>query len=285
MVHCQPTTFSVGIVTHRSALSLLEKTLVSLAFAIMELRQDGFRKNIAVYILDNSEDDGYRTQLKELVASIDAQSELDVNLQFTENRGFGAAHNQIARSINSELHLVLNPDVTFSKGALVNAIKAFEIHHPDILLPKILNIENKELPLHIRAVGPQYVFLRALAPLWIRKIFSDYMEGVQQIPKDRVLPRDSRWLFSGCCMFLNRKLLDEIGGFDEKYFLYFEDYDLSLRILSRGTALVSSDFSITHYGGGASRKNWWHRFLFLKSSVRFYRKNLIANSWFWKQHV
>ena len=77
-------------------------------------------------------------------------------------------------------------------------------------------------------------------------------------------------LFSGCMMLFRTKALKEIGGFSEKFFLYFEDYDLSLKTLNHSPAIIDSEFIINHSGGGANRKGLKHWFYFIQSAIIFF---------------
>ena len=76
---------------------------------------------------------------------------------------------------------------------------------------------------------------------------------------------------SGCFMFARRDVLAEIGGFSPEYFLYFEDYDLSLRLRRRSEIAYVSRVRIVHHGGEAARKGYRHVRLFFASALRFFR--------------
>jgi GT2 family glycosyltransferase len=78
-------------------------------------------------------------------------------------------------------------------------------------------------------------------------------------------------------MFVRRKAIDATGGFDPRFFLYFEDFDWSVR-LNRvvRTAYVPS-VQVIHHGGGAARKGLRHIGYFLRSGARFFNKH----GWKW----
>ena len=67
------------------------------------------------------------------------------------------------------------------------------------------------------------------------------------------------------------------GGFDPSFFLYFEDYDWSMRLARVTTTAYVPSVRIVHYGGEAARKGWRHVESFVRSGVRFYRKH----GWKW----
>ena len=84
-------------------------------------------------------------------------------------------------------------------------------------------------------------------------------------------------MMSGCFMLVRRKALEATGGFDPRYFLYFEDFDWSVRLNRVTRSAYVPAVRAVHHGGGASRKGWWHVFMFARSAVRFYNKH----GWRW----
>jgi GT2 family glycosyltransferase len=80
-------------------------------------------------------------------------------------------------------------------------------------------------------------------------------------------------VMSGCCMLVRRKAIDATGGFDPKFFLYFEDYDWSVRLGKIGETAYLPSFRVVHHGGRAARKGWKHVAWFVQSGMRFYRKH------------
>jgi len=76
---------------------------------------------------------------------------------------------------------------------------------------------------------------------------------------------------SGCFMFVRLNVLRAVGGFSPKFFLYFEDFDLSLRLGKQAALTYVPAVRITHAGGGAARKGSRHVMLFLRSAMTFFR--------------
>jgi GT2 family glycosyltransferase len=72
-------------------------------------------------------------------------------------------------------------------------------------------------------------------------------------------------------MFARREVLGAVGGFSPDYFLYFEDYDLSMRIRRTSRIAYVSRVRIVHHGGDAAKKGGTHVRLFLASAFRFFR--------------
>ena len=86
-------------------------------------------------------------------------------------------------------------------------------------------------------------------------------------------PRTDLEVASGCFMFLRRALAQQVGGFDRRFFLYFEDFDLAWRIRARAKVARVPDVRIVHFGGGAARKGFDHVAMFARSAWIFYRKH------------
>jgi GT2 family glycosyltransferase len=84
-------------------------------------------------------------------------------------------------------------------------------------------------------------------------------------------------LASGCCMLVRAETIKAIEGFDERYFLYFEDFDLSLRIAGLGRVVYFPPMKIVHHGGYAASKGFMHVKLFMQSGIRFFNNH----GWRW----
>jgi hypothetical protein len=78
---------------------------------------------------------------------------------------------------------------------------------------------------------------------------------------------------SGCFMLARRSVLQAIDGFSPAYFLYFEDFDLSLRLHQVADIAYLPQVHILHRGGYAAQKGWTHRWLFLRSAITFFRRH------------
>ncbi|HIB84125.1 MAG TPA: hypothetical protein EYO59_05890 [Chromatiaceae bacterium] len=97
----------------------------------------------------------------------------------------------------------------------------------------------------------------------MRELVSDGVEG--NIP-----------LASGCFMFFRTKLLRVLDGFSPDYFLYFEDYDLSMRVHELSDIVYVPMVRITHFGGHAAGKGLRHIWMFSVSAYRFFSR------WGWR---
>ena len=124
------------------------------------------------------------------------------------------------------------------------------------------------------------LFLRGFAPrplqaLFRKRLYRYEMRDVMDVEP----PRDVIGVpaLSGAFMLAKRVAIDSTGGFDPRYFLYFEDFDWSVR-LSRITQIAwLPSMRAVHHGGRAAHKGWKHVLMFVRSGIRFYNKH----GWRW----
>ena len=80
-------------------------------------------------------------------------------------------------------------------------------------------------------------------------------------------------LIGGCFIFLRTSLFRQLDGFDQRFFMYFEDFDLSIRAKEYGSIAYVPTVKITHSGGDVGRKNYRHHLYFIRSAIRFFNKH------------
>jgi len=228
------------IVTHHSDIDGLRNAIESFNAATCNTHLD---------IVDNASSADYRTQLDALACNvIDAGS----------NAGFGHGHNVgLRHAPSSRYHLVLNPDVVIHKDALESMVRTMDAH-PEIGLlgPKILNPDDSIQPLNKRAPTVLDLFLRRFAfgglKHWApsRKRV-DYFT-MQDVGYNASCEVD---FMSGCFMLFRRDALEALGGFDERFFMYLEDADITRRMHARSKVMYYPDASITHAWQRGSHKS------------------------------
>jgi len=253
----------------------IEKLLGSLRIAIHKLRVSQESTSVEVYLIDNSP---IRT-----FSHIFLQNQQDLmkknNIEFKfvgghGNVGYGAAQNMVIRSIDSDLHLILNPDVTIKEDALVEGVKVFVNNRSVVMLSPLARDDSG---------GKQYLckrfptiltlIVRGFVPKLFQKIFKSRLDYYEMRDLSEAGTTEGILLISGCFMLADTRILQNIGGFDEGYFLYFEDFDLSLNMNNHGSLVYCPDVEITHTGGEASKKGFFHKWYFAKSGIRFFHKH------------
>ena len=273
-----PSSLTISIVTYRTDAGLLERCLAHLALAIRAAREDRVLTQVAVALIDNSEDAAIAQQGIELGRRDFANSGVQLHfLHGHANVGYGVAHNLMLNGTGGDYQLVLNPDVELASDALVNAIRWLDAN-PDVVAaaPAVTRPDGTPDFLCKRYPAVLDLFLRGYAPRAVRRLFARRLERYEL--RDVIDPASARPvrgmpLMSGCCMLVRRKAIDTTGGFDPKFFLYFEDYDWSMRLNKIGATAYLPGFRAMHHGGGAARKGWKHAGWFVRSAFLFYRKH------------
>lgn len=261
--------FSATIVTYLPDLGLLERALASLAAAIARAREEGLVSDASVFIVDN----GPAATLGPLESAARAFPSAAGRVEIVHghgNLGYGRANNLVLARLASELHLVMNPDVELEPGTIAAAIAAMRAD-PEVgaVAPAVRGPAGERQYLSKRYPSLWVLLLRGFAPPFIRRRFSATLDRYEM----RDLPPEDTYavpLASGCFMLMRTALFKRQGGFDPRFFMYFEDYDLSLRIGREAKVVYVPGSRIVHHGGEASRKGLRHVVWFARSAWRFF---------------
>ena len=266
---------SCGIVCYETPLAELENLMRSLLVSIRWLRTIQPEIPFIICVIDNSaQESNLRSVCEE---SIQIEEAENVEIRYTighGNIGYGAAQNLVISSVNSDLHLILNPDVEVKEDALVEGVKAF-LSYPSLVMlsPRAENKKGEKQFLCKRSPTFLTLFIRGFLPRSFRGFFRERLDFYEMRDLSETKLTEGIPLIGGCFMLSDTRVLKSIGGFDESYFLYFEDFDLSIRMSSHGTLAYSPNVQITHAGGYAAKKNLFHIMHFLKSGIRFFNKH------------
>ncbi|WP_258179891.1 glycosyltransferase family 2 protein [Burkholderia multivorans] len=263
-------TLSVSIVTYHPDETLLSRTLTSLSAACTRLQAVRRDCTVGVCIVDNG---GLPDLTTDLAAFEQAGIDYSV-LSGHGNVGYGRGHNLALRAVRSRYHLILNPDIYLDPDALAHALDFLEEHREVGLLAPRIGDESWGIQYLCRRY-PTLVDLlvRGFLPSALRAPFERRLARYEM--RDRINEADVVWdppIVSGCFMLFRTKVLKKLGGFDPRYFLYFEDYDLSLRVHDVARVAYVPVVRVIHHGGGASRKGFAHIRMFAASAFKFYNR-------------
>ncbi|GAB6067990.1 glycosyltransferase family 2 protein [Methylothermus subterraneus] len=260
-----------SIVVYRSPLPALEKALFHLRQAGECAVAQGQLGAFKVVLVDNASGPEYRRALQDLIRRWRQSLRLELILS-PANGGYGLGHNQVATQ-GGDFRLVLNPDVFLETKGLAAALE-FLKEHPEVgvVVPRALDGQGQRAYLCKRYPSVLVLALRGFAPAWLRAPFRSLLAAYEM--------RDLNWdraqfdlsLVSGCCLLVRGRVWRQTGGFDPQYFLYFEDFDFSLRARRIAKIAYLPDFQIVHLGGGAARKGIRHTIWFLRAAFRFFRQ-------------
>jgi len=266
---------SVSIVTYRSDLGLFKALSHSLIRALERARTE-FPVAADLIIVIN---DTYAENIEAIECAIEAlraTAPQYVCLRVVKghgNIGYGAGQNRAFSTVASDYHLILNPDVLVEEDTLLQGLRYLEAH-PEVamLVPQGFDPHNEYARLSKRHPSLLVLLLRALA---VRGSDGVLGRRVARYTYGGELPSDtpkSITLASGCFMLCRTDTLKKVNGFDERFFLYFEDYDLSLRVKNYGAIVELPQARITHYGGHTARRDVRRVAHFVRSGVRFFNR-------------
>jgi GT2 family glycosyltransferase len=265
-------TLSISIVTYRPDMDLLSRSMESLGRSLEYAKNAGVISGACLTLIDNSADSRIRDGLAELLDEHWCQPGDASQLVTTEkNIGYGMAHNRAIVASTMDFHLLLNPDVLFDEHALANAVE-FMVSNGDVVLltPSVSNNQGGREYLNKRYPGVLVLLVRGFAPAFVRGIFRDRIAHYEMQDSEADTINHDIQLASGCFMLFRTDQLQRLGGFSDRFFLYFEDYDLSMRAREYGSIAYVPDVKIVHYGGNAARKGIRHIFLFIRSAITFF---------------
>jgi len=268
------------MVSYHTPPELLRACLDSLLQALKPLYLHGVPE-LSLCLVDNSESGSLsRDSLQDSIASFRV---LGVKVQFLSghgNPGYGAGHNLALRVSSAEFHLILNPDVELDSAALLRGVSYLLSRQEVVAIsPAARYQDGRKQYLCKRYPSVLVFFLRGFAPRWLRGlgVFKDRLASFEMRELPESGPSRPVPIVSGCCILARRQALAEVGGFDERYFLYFEDFDLSLRLQALGELAYLPTMRITHHGGHSARKGLHHIRFFARSGLRFFS----THGWVW----
>ena len=226
-------------------------------------------KNVdQLYIVDNSPKDTLRPieQISDKIKYI-----------HNKNTGYGSAHNIALREairLQADYHIVINPDIRIEQDT-IQKLKTYMDARPEIglVMPNVVYPNGEQQYLCKLLPTPMDLFLRRFLSRRIgeqqRARFELRFTGYN---REMDVP-----FLSGCFMFLRVSALCEVGLFDERYFMYGEDIDLSRRIHARFRTVFYPGVTIIHAHEAASYKNKKMLFIHIRNIVRYFNKW----GWFW----
>ncbi|MBF8807705.1 MAG: glycosyltransferase family 2 protein [Enterococcus lacertideformus] len=190
-----------------------------------------------------------------------------------ENKGFGYGHNYNLLTSTSPYAVIFNPDVLVDEQTIIDLVHLLK-EHPEcaMLAPKIFNEDGTTQHLIREKLDVFDYMLRFMPFSFVKQLFARRLATFEC----RDLPDTTNSyvrMISGSFMVVNVKKFKKVKGFDNRYFMYFEDNDLCLTFEKAGDKLLYTPiYSIIHlYGKGAHRNFKLFR-IFLHSMIKFFNK-------------
>lgn len=238
---------------------LYNNSFTEIASLVKSLRQSEVIEKI--YLIDNSP-----------ILNVEFRK-LSINYIFTgKNLGYGAGHNIALRKTIVQgipYHLVVNPDISFDP-VIIDSIVQFMNNNSETgqIMPKVY-YPNGEIQ-----------YLCKLLPTPFDLIFRRFIpENWTKTRTERFELRKSGYntlldvpYLSGCFMFLRTKAIKEVGIFDERFFMYPEDIDLTRRIHQKYRTVFYPEVSIVHHHAQESYTNLKMLWIHITNLIRYFNK-------------
>jgi GT2 family glycosyltransferase len=245
---------SIGLVLYKTPLELVQRVLIN----VLESSAC-----VECIVLDNSPTPNDSPLLKlERIRYIHSET----------NLGFGGGHNKIFFDFckDSDFHLILNPDISFSCQVLGDLLSYFDAKNKIVaLMPSVLNPDGssqnlcKLLPTPIDLIG------RRFFPSNFTNKFINSSYVLSDLPTDRPLEVP---MLSGCFLLVRSANFRAIGGFDERFFMYMEDVDLIRRLSELGRVLYIPMVNVFHDYAKGSYRNMKLLIFHIFSAIIYFNK-------------
>lgn len=193
------------------------------------------------------------------------------------NPGYGTGQNRGVAHSAGEYLLLLNPDAVVNAGGIASGVALLELDSDVGAVQGVIRNAVTGQPERSQGVelGPVHLLGRALGARRLLRIgavgrvarrigrLADHVERIPEAPTDVES-------LAATALLVRRSAFEEVGGFDEGYFLYSEDLDLCRRLRQAGWRLVALPVPWAHHSSGASSAGWWNRELvWWEGTLRF----------------
>lgn len=219
---------------------------------------------IKLYLIDNSPTD--------VLKFFSSSSKIEY-IHNPSNPGFGAAHNLAigkAMKMGAKHHFVVNPDIYFEGDIITSMINFMKKDSAiGMMMPEVLNENGTVQNLPKLLPSPWSILFRKLK--WPKSIYQKFINNYEL----RLVPRKTVYnapILSGCFTLLNLDAIEQVGLYDDSYFMYFEDWDLSRRMHQKYKTIYFPLVSVYHgYDSGANKNSKLFK-IYLDSAKTYFSK-------------
>lgn len=218
------------------------------------------------YIIDNNSSDN----------SVDLIEKIEGNIEIIKlgvNKGFGYGHNAILNVINSRYHFVINPDIFVEDEDQIRKIIEYFQHNDDIGLISPLIINTDMSIQYLCKIDPSIfdMMIRMISP----KLFPKRQE--KYVMKDTGYNKTVPIKYAtGCFMAFRTAVFKQLNGFDDKFFMYLEDADITRRANEISKAVFYPEARVIHAWERGNHKNLKLIVVTIQSMITYFGK------WGWK---
>lgn len=227
--------------------------------SLKSLKENTTDVNLKIYVSDNASTDNTVKKITEEFPQV-------IIIKNNTNEGFGSGHNKVLPFLDSKYHAIINPDIEMDQDVLSKLIFYLEKNSDvGLVTPKVLFMDGTEQ--HLPKRKPTFRYLLGGRIGLLSKFRREYTMADVTI----VEPIDVEFC-SGCFMVIKTELFKQIGGFDERYFMYFEDADLTRSVREFKRAIFYPGTYIYHAWERAGARKAKYFFIQVQSMFRYFWK-------------
>jgi hypothetical protein len=250
---------SLAIVTYNNSM-IIEDTVRSVVENIPA------EYSYKVYIIDSDSKDNTLDLVREVKGNIEI-------IELGINKGFGYGHNAIIDVINSEYHFVVNPDIKIENSDQIKRMIEYLEKNPDVglLSPLIL---NPDLSIQYLCKTNPTVFdmcIRRISPNLFKQRQNKYV--IKESGYKTIMKLDYA---TGSFMVFRTNIYKELKGFDDAFFMYLEDADITRRVNQISKAIFYPGARVIHTWERSGHKSFKFAKITLRSMIVYF------NKWGWK---
>lgn len=250
---------SISIVTYNNS-KIIEKTVRSVINSIPE------KYSYKLYIVDNDSND----ETVNVVTKIEGNIEI---IKLGINKGFGYGHNTLLEFLNSKFHFIINPDIEIeNQDQIIKMVNYLEKNeNVGMLSPLILNPDFSIQYLCKTNPSVFDMLIRRISP----NLFKDKQD--KYVMKETGYNRIMRVEYaSGSFMVFRTDIFLKIKGFDENFFMYLEDADITRRVNQISNVFFYPEARVIHAWERSGHKSLKFALITIKSMIVYF------NKWGWK---
>ena len=217
--------------------------------------------SLNLYVVDNNSTDNTIELIKKSFPDI-------IIIKNKDNKGFGSGHNIVIPFLSSKYHAIINPDIIINNDILTN-LSDYLNKNEDIgmVAPQVKLLDGS-----IQTTGKRYPTWKAIISRNVPfRIFTSNLREYEMADVDLSKPTKVQCA-SGCFLFIRTCLFKELKGFDEDFFMYFEDADLTRRVNEISSTVYYPNETIYHMWERASSKNFKYKLIIIKSFLKYRKK-------------
>lgn len=224
-----------------------------------------------IYVIDNASQD----RTADLVKKESNHNKSIHLIKNKKNLGFGAGHNSVMGDLKSTYHVVINPDVQITSFVEISKMISFLKGHKNVglLSPLILNTDGSIQRLYKREPTVFDLLIRFVSPNFFKKRQNEFVRmesGYKEIGRIDYA--------SGAFMMFRTEIFKAINGFDERYFMYMEDADITRKVNKIATSVFYPKAFVIHEWQRESHKKIKYVIYSVVSLCKYFSK------WGWKYY-